>query len=198
MAEMKRLSEPASPWPAVTIGAVGLGAVAALLWGGGEGPLAQAGTGSWARFVPLVGLELAVTAAAVATLLAAPRRLAYRVRGDRLTVRTLVGGLRVELSEVTGAEVLSYRLPLARSVHLGWPRSHVPGYYVGTFRLEGLGRTRVAVGARSGDGVLLHRADGGRLLLAPRDPAELLALVERYRSAERPRSASSRRGRRRR
>ncbi len=198
MAELKRLAEPASPWPAVIVGAIGIGAVGAILFSGGDGPLAQAGARSWSATVPLVGLELAITAAAVATLLAAPRRLAYRVRGDRLTVRTLVGTLQLSLSEVTAAEVLAYRLPLTRSVHLGWPRSHIPGYYVGTFHLEGLGRTRVAVGARSGEGVLLQRAGGGRLLLAPRDPAALLALVERYGGVEPARSASSRRGRRRR
>lgn len=197
MAEIKVLTEPASPWSGVAIGAVGLGAAAFIVARGVDPALEPSVRHPVMQTALLATLVVVATVAVIGALVAAPRRLGYVIRGDRLVVRTLLGSRRIRLSEVVQAEQLPYRLPIL-GVHFGWPRSHVPGYYVGMFRLHDVGITQVAVGARSGEGVLLRLGGGGSLLLAPRDPAALVAAVQRQRDAARSRSASSRRGRRRR
>lgn len=194
MAELKPRREPTSPWPSIAIGVIGLGAVTALLWGGSDG---VAGRPFYLTAL-LVAAELAATATASWTLAVAPRRLGYRVRGRELEVRTLMGRSRLPLDRVTAAEIVSYELAVPRGVRLGWPHSHMRGYYTGRYRLPDIGAVRAAVGARRGQGVLLELPNGRPWLLAPRDPDALLALVGRHAGATATRSASSRPGRRRR
>jgi len=133
-------------------------ALAALI---AVGELLAVGTGTWA-------------------LSNAPRRLDYRLRGRSLEVTTLLSRLRIPLKSVRGAEVLRYDLLLLPGARLGPVQSHLPGYYVGRWRLRGPRSARVIVAAPRGDGVLLHFEDGPPLLLAPRDPEALVALVERH------------------
>ena len=154
--------------------------------------------GDLTRKALLVVAELAITGLASWTLRAAPRRLGYQLRRDELMVRTLAGRRVVTLSSIASAEPYDYQLTVNRGVHLGWPRSHMPGYYSGRFRLDGVGAAQVAVAARRGHGVLLRFQDGPPLLLAPKDPEALLRLIGKRGGETGLRSASSPRARRRR
>ncbi|MEJ2668091.1 MAG: hypothetical protein P8Z81_13530 [Deinococcales bacterium] len=133
-----------------------------------------------AAVVPLVaaGAVLGIVTLTFWALRAAPHRLDYRLRGRSLEVTTLFGRRRLRLASITRAEVVAFDLRVAPGVHLGWPSSHLPGYYVGRFPFSGLGRTRVIVGVRRGSGVMLHFRTGEPLLLAPEQPAALAALID--------------------
>lgn len=129
--------------------------------------------------LPLVAAVLAgIVAMTLWALRAAPQRLDYRLRGRSLEVSTLLTKRRLRLASVTRAEVVEFDLHVTPGVHMGWPNSHMPGYYVGRFPLSGLGGTRVVVGVRRGTGVLLHVKTGAPVLLAPEEPAALAALIE--------------------
>lgn len=178
MRELRPQREPPAAWPAVLLLVVVLVVVAFLL----RAMVSPAPPGG-DRMAPLTGglvIAAMLMAAGVGTwaLTSAPRRLDYRLRGRTLIVTTLLGRRVLPLSSVVGAEVTSFALNTTPGAHAGALNSHMPGYYVGLFPLSGLKRTRVAVGVRKGRGVVLHFATGDALLLAPRDPEALLALVE--------------------
>jgi len=178
MRELRPQREPPAAWPVALLAGSVLLVVGFLLWAvlspappGGErmDPLAGA--------LVIAGLLLA-SGIGTWTLINAPRRLDYRLRGRTLFVTTLLGRRVVPLSRIVGAELTSFELTTMPGAHAGWLNSHMPGYYVGRFPLSGLKRTQVAVGVRKGRGLLLRFASGDPLLLAPRDPEALLKLLQ--------------------
>ncbi len=185
MRELGPRREPARSWPLVLLLTAGLAVPAALLWGAvdPQTPRDQ-------RLQPVLAvLGTAIGLGAVGigawSLSNAPRRLDYRLRGRSLEVTTLLSRFRVPLASVRRAEVLRYDLLILPGARLGWGQSHLPGYYVGRWRLRGARSARVVVASPRGDGVLLHFEKGPPLLLAPRDPEALVALVERNGGFER-------------
>jgi len=179
MRELSPRREPPSRWPILLLLGVGVFVAGGLLWAA-IGPSAMPSE----RLQPVVAVlvacaELAAVGVGVWSLGAAPRRLDYRLRGRTLVVTMLLTQRRVPLASVVRAEVLRYDLVVVPGVKLGWPRSHLPGYYVGRWRLDGVGTAEVIVAAPRGDGILLRFREASPLLLAPRDPEALAALVER-------------------
>ncbi len=181
MREIAPRRERPRSWPVVALLVVGLAVPLVLLW-----VALEPGVPAEQRPAPaLVALVAAVELVAVGigtwSLRRAPRRLDYRLRGRSLEVTTLLAQVRIPLKSVRRAEVLRYDLLLLPGARLGPVQSHLPGYYVGRWRLRGPRSSRVIVAAPRGDGVLLHFAKEPPLLLAPRDPEALVALVERGR-----------------
>jgi hypothetical protein len=185
MRELGPRREPARSWPQLLLLTAGLSVPAALLWGAVDPQtppdqrlqpvLAVLGTA-----VGLVGVGFGAWAVS-----AAPRRLEYRLRGRSLEVATLLSRRRISLASVRRAEIVHYDLRAVSGAHMGIVRSHLPGYYVGRWRIRGAGVVRAVVASPRGDGVLLHVGAGAPLLLAPRDPEALVALVERHGGRER-------------
>lgn len=178
MAELRVRQEPLRAWPQLVLLGVGGAVAAALLTAAVAPPPAERlPPGQAAAFV-LVEL-LAVGVGAVSYHLA-PRRLGYRLRGRRLEVRTLLGSWQLPAASVRGAERIDVRLFVLPGARLGWPHSHLPGYYVGVFRAAGVGRVRAFAGARRGHGVLLRTDRGEPVLLTPRDPDALIDWLTRH------------------
>ena len=178
MRELKPRREPARAWPQGMLLTVSL-AVAATMLFLGLSPSVSDGLQPWLGTL----LALAVLIAAGIgswSLYAAPRRLDYRVRGRTLLVNTLLSQQRVPFASVRSAEVLRYDLLVLPGARLGWVQSHLPGYYVGSWRVRGAGVVRVVAASPRGTGVLLRLRDGRPLLLAPNEPEALAALLERH------------------
>jgi hypothetical protein len=180
MRELSPRREPPGRWPALVLTGVGIVAAGGLLWAAVDPSSPPSERLPAGLAVAVAAAELAAVALGVWALSAAPRRLDYRLRGRGLVVTQLLSQRRVPLTSVASAEVLPYDLGVVPGAHLGWPRSYLPGYYVGWWRMAGVGRVRVAVAARSGTGVLLRFRDGPPLLLAPREPEALTSRVERF------------------
>lgn len=178
MTELRLRQEPLSPWPVTRVALVGVGVAVALVWATVAPPSTERLPAA-ATALALVVLLAAAGVGAV-SLYAAPRRLAYRLRGRTLELQTLTGTLRVPAASLRGAERIDFVLRLTWGTRLGWSYSHLPGYYVGLFRIVGAERVRGFAGARRGSGVLLRPARGDPLLLTPVDAEALLAWVARY------------------
>lgn len=185
MRELEPRRERARAWPLTLLLVVMAVAVAVLLWGLAA-PRAAADSRSqpWLTAL-LIAVLLAASAIGAWSLYSAPRRLDYRLRGRTLLLRTLLGEQRVPLAAVIGAETIDFDLRLPPGARLGWSSSHLPGYYVGRWRVRGIGMARVVVAARRGRGVVLRFARGAPLLLAPRDPEALVARIESLQGRER-------------
>lgn len=180
MPELRPQRERAAAWPAALLVVVVLAVVVVLLRAAGSPAPSASTRPDLAVRLAVVAVMLVAGGVGAWTLTAAPRRLDYRLRGRSLVITTLLSRRTVPLSRVTGAEVIPFELTTMPGAHAGLLNSHLPGYYVGRFPLSGLKGTRVVVAVRKGRGVLLRFASGEPLLLAPRDPEALLALVERY------------------
>jgi|GEM_PF-6177154 len=179
MRELSPRRERPRRWPVVVLLVVGLAVPAALMWA-----VLEPGVPAEQRLPPTLAVlvimgELLAVGVGTWSLSNAPRRLDYRLRGRSLQVTTLLARLEIPLASVRRAEVLRYDLLLLPGARLGPVQSHLPGYYVGRWRLRGPRSARVIVASPRGDGVLLHFEKGPPLLLAPRDPQALVALVER-------------------
>jgi len=175
--ELRPQRERPEAWPTLLVAAIGAVATGVVLWralapGEAGSELAPAIAALW-----LVGV-VAAAAIAIWGIHAAPRRLDYRLRGRTLVITTLLGHRTVPLRSVAATEQIDFDLKVGPGLHLGWPRSHLPGYYVGRFPLSGLGGVLVVVAVRRGRGVLLRPDAGAPVLLAPRDPEALVGLVE--------------------
>lgn len=168
-------------WPVVLLLVVGLAVPAVLVWAviDPQAPADQRLPPALAALIVVV--ELAALGIGTWALSNAPQRLDYRLRGRSLEVTTLLSRLRIPLASVRGAEILRYDLLILPGARLGPVQSQLPGYYVGRWRLRGSRSARVIVASPRGYGVLLHFEEGPPLLLAPRDPEALTALVERRR-----------------
>lgn len=176
--ELRPQRERREGWPALLVAVIGAVVTGVFLWRA----LApgEAGSAPAPAIAALLTVAMAVAATvAIWAIHAAPRRLDYRLRGRTLVITTLLGRRTVPLRSVTAAEQIDFDLKVGLGLHLGWPRSHLPGYYVGRFPLSGLGRTLVVVAVRRGRGVLLRPDAGAPVLLAPKDPDALVGLVER-------------------
>lgn len=178
MRELRPRRDPARAWPQLLLLVVAL-AVAATMLAVGLSPEGAHGPRPWLGLL----LTIAVLAAAgigAWSLYAAPRRLDYRVRGRTLLVSTLLSQRRLPFASIRSAEVLRYDLLVLPGARLGWGQSHLPGYYVGWWRVAGAGVARVIVASPRGTGVLLRLRRGRPLLLAPNDPGALVALLQRH------------------
>ncbi len=184
MREIAPRRERPRSWPVVALLVVGLAVPVVLLWVAIE-PGVPAQQRPAPGLVTLVAVvELIALGIGTWSLSRAPRRLDYRLRGRSLEITTLLARIRIPLKSVRHAEVLRYDLLVLPGARLGPVQSQLPGYYVGRWRLRGPRSSRVIVAAPRGDGVLLHFDEGPPLLLAPRDPEALVALVERGRGPE--------------
>ncbi len=178
MAELRLRQERPRLWPIAMTVLVGVGVAGTLVWAAvapspGERLAAD-------RTAAVVAFELAAVAVGATSLYAAPRRLGYTLRGSTLELCTLTGTVRLPASALRGAERIDFALRLPWGARLGWPQSHLPGYYVGLFNAGGAGRVRAFAGERRGSGVLLRLERGAPVLLTPRDPEALLSWAERY------------------
>lgn len=184
MAELRVRREPLRVWPQLVLLTVGGGVAATLLYAALALPPAERLPPGQA--VAFVLLEVLAVGVGAVSYHLAPRRLAYRLRGRRLEVRTLLGTWRLAADAVRGVERVEVRLLVLPGARLGWPHSHLPGYYVGVFRAAGLGRVRAFAGARRGDAVLLRTDGGDPVLLTPRDPDALIDWARRHGRPARP------------
>ncbi|MDX2006989.1 MAG: PH domain-containing protein [Meiothermus sp.] len=130
----------------------------------------------WGRSVSLAMLTalIALPGLALAGLLASwmlrfPQMLAYELTHKGLTVQTHYGPEQIGRSQVVSARPLEYALRFSSR-----SKGHFPGYYVGTYTLEDLGPVSAYVAARRGPGVLLELQGGGKVLLSPESPDDLL------------------------
>ena len=105
------------------------------------------------------------------------RSLRYRVIDEGIMIRHLFGEHRLKWDGVKNIRLLQAPLRGVRVIG-----ASLPGYYVGSFSLRGLGSARVyATDLRRGPLVLVEHRPAGNVVLSPADVDGFMAAVSRYR-----------------
>jgi hypothetical protein len=152
-------------WPLVLVAVITL----PILW---LTPVLWSRSVSLAMLVALIALPgLALVGLLASWMLRFPQMLAYELTNKGLTIQTHYGPEQIARNQVSSSRRLEYALRFSTK-----SKGHFPGYYVGTYTLEGTGKITAYVAANKGTGVLLELHNGEKVLLSPEIADDVLKL----------------------